>query len=47
MGAGTNLQVEIRLRQLQMIEEHLRHAIVVVLAGVNENFVMRHDATRD
>ena len=38
--ARSDFQVDIRLRQLQMLKKYPRHAIVVVLPGVDEDLMM-------
>jgi len=54
MRTGADSQVHIRLWQLQLIEEHLRHTGIIVLAGVDEDLfvvagILRHlaDDRRD
>ena len=38
--AGADLQVVIRGRDAQLIEERLRHQVVIVLAGVHQDFLV-------
>jgi hypothetical protein len=38
VAAGTGLQVVIRCGCAQFVEERLRHGVVVVLAGMHQNF---------
>ena len=35
VGGGTNVEMNIRLRQFEIVEERVRHGRVVVLTGMN------------
>jgi hypothetical protein len=39
MAAGAHAQINVRLGYLQVLEEHLRHIVVVVLAGVDQELL--------
>src|SRR5207247_2765908 len=44
VAAGADAEVDVRARQLQLVEEELRHPLVVVLAGVDQPAVEAREA---
>jgi hypothetical protein len=40
VGTGTDTEIVLRRRDVEFLEEHVREDLVVVLSGVDEQFVV-------